>query len=74
MAATPADEQTLTVAIAFTRYAEGNAFARFMLAGLGQIHIDAEVSLEDRALEKVLGKSEGFAEAVAKVVLGQPAE
>ena len=95
-AGTPEDAETLSVTIAFARYDEGNAFARFMLAGLGQIHIDAEVSLEDRVLQKVLGKSEvtktfawggiyggatgirdveeGFAEAVAKVVLGRPSE
>jgi len=94
LAAAPTDEQTLTVTIAFTRYDEGSRFARFMLAGLGQIHIDAQVSLEDRLRDSVLGKSEvtktfawggiyggttsikdveeGFAEAVAKVVLGQP--
>lgn len=87
------DTETLHVTIAFTRYDEGSAFARFMLIGLGQIHIDAEVTLEDRALQKVLAKSEvtktfawggiyggatgikdveeGFAEAVAKVLLGQ---
>lgn len=28
-----------------TRYDKGNAFARFMLAGLGQIHIDATISV-----------------------------
>lgn len=28
-----------------TRYEKGNAFARFMLAGLGQIHVDGDVSL-----------------------------
>ena len=96
VAATTPDSETLHATIAFTRYDEGNAFARFMLAGLGQIHIDAEVTLEDRVLQTVIGKfevtktfawggiyggatrindvEEGFAEAVAKVVLGQPAE
>lgn len=93
VAATTTDPETLHVTIAFTRYDEGNAFARFMLAGLGQIHIDAEVALEDRALHTVMGKFEvtktfawgglyggttgiedveaGFAEAVAKAVLGE---
>jgi Domain of unknown function (DUF4410) len=33
--------------IIFTRYDEGNAFARFMLAGLGQIRIEADVLLLD---------------------------
>ena len=92
-AATPADAETLHITVAFTRYDEGSAFARFMLAGLGQIHIDADVTVEDRMSQKVLGKSqvtktfawggiyggatritdveEGFAEAVAKVVLGK---
>lgn len=31
------------VEVQVTRYEKGNAFARAMLAGLGQIHIDAEV-------------------------------
>ena len=95
-AATTTDVETLHVTIVFTRYDEGSAFARFMLAGLGQIHIEAEVTLEDRALQTVIGKfdvtktfawggiyggatgikdvEDGFAEAVAKVVLGQPSE
>ena len=95
-AATTTDAETLHVTIAFTRYDEGSAFARFMLAGLGQIHVDAEVTLEDRVLQTVIGKFEvtktfawggiygvatgikdvedGFAEAVAKVVLGQSSE
>jgi len=95
-AATTTDTETLQVTVAFTRYDEGSAFARSMLAGLGQIHIDAEVTLEDRASQKILGKSEvsktfawggiyggatgikdveeGFAEAVAKVLLGQSSQ
>lgn len=93
---TAMDAQTLHVTIAFTRYDKGSAFARAMLAGLGQIHIDAEITLEDRTLQKVLGKSEitktfawggiyggtteikdveeGFAEAVASVLLGQSSQ
>lgn len=93
LTSTVTDAETLHVTIAFTRYDEGNAFARAMLAGLGQIRIDAEVTLEDRTLQKVLDRSEitktfawggvygastgikdveaGFAEAVAKVLLGQ---
>ena len=31
--------------VELTRYEKGNAFARAMLAGLGQIHIDAHVTL-----------------------------
>jgi uncharacterized protein DUF4410 len=96
LAATTTDAETLHVTIAFTRYDEGSAFGRFMLAGVGQIHIDGEITLEDRALQTVIGKvevtktfawggiygattgikevEEGFAEAVAKVVLGQSSE
>jgi hypothetical protein len=64
-----------------------------MLAGLGQIHVNADVTIEDRSRPAVLGEfavtktfawggiygattnitdvEEGFAEAVAKVVLGE---
>jgi hypothetical protein len=92
-AATATDPQTLQVTIAFTRYDQGNAIARFMLAGLGQIHIDADVTLQDQSRQAALAKYEvtktfawggiyggvtnikevedGFADAVAKVVLGQ---
>ena len=38
---------TLQATVAVKNYDEGNAFARFMLAGLGQIHIDADVTLSD---------------------------
>lgn len=93
VSATTIDPGTLHVTIAFTRYDEGSSVARLMLAGLGQIHIDAEITLEDRAIQTVIGKFEvtktfawgglygasmgiqdveaGFAEAVAKAVLGQ---
>ncbi len=86
--------ETLHVTIAFTRYDEGSPFARFMLAGLGQIHIDANITLEDRSQKTVVSKAEvtktfawggiygvatgikdveeGFAEAVANVILGKP--
>lgn len=96
LVATSTDPDTLHVNIAFTRYDEGNAFARFMLAGLGQIHINAGVTLEDRSAQSIVGRFEvtktfawggiygaatgmkdvedGFAEAVANVVLGQPSE
>ena len=33
------------IAVLLTRYEKGNAFARFMLVGLGQIHIDAKASV-----------------------------
>lgn len=44
----PADggaERPYRVQVNITRYEKGNAFARAMLAGLGQIHIDAEVKV-----------------------------
>jgi len=41
-----------------TKYDEGNAMARFMLAGLGQMHIDAEVTLIDYATGQELSRSE----------------
>jgi hypothetical protein len=54
--ALPTDPGALhQVKIGFTRYDEGNAFARFILAGLGQIHIDADVVLVDPATQKPLG-------------------
>lgn len=31
-----------------TRYEKGSAFARFMLAGLGQMHIEGDVTLKDQ--------------------------
>ena len=89
----PAAPDTLHVRMAFTRYDAGHAFARFMLAGLGQIHIDAEVALAEGDGSTLLGRymvtktfawgglygvatsikdvEEGFANAVADVVLGK---
>jgi len=49
---------TLDVTVQLTRYDKGNAFARFMLAGLGQIHIDGTVTLRDRTKDAVLGNYE----------------
>jgi hypothetical protein len=37
----------LKIKLLFTRYDAGNAFARFMMAGLGQIRIDADVIFLD---------------------------
>ena len=89
----PAAPDTLHVRMVFTRYDEGNAFARFMGPGLGQIHIDAEVILAEGDGSTLLGRymvtktfawgglygvatsikhvEEGFANAVADVVLGK---
>jgi hypothetical protein len=39
------DPRNLEVLLHVTRYDKGNAFARAMLAGLGQIHIDGTITL-----------------------------
>ena len=39
------DPKDCLVEVTITRYEKGNAFARAMLAGLGQIHIDANVKI-----------------------------
>ena len=44
--------------ILFNEYDEGNAFARAMLAGLGQIHIGTIVTLWDQKTQQVLAKYE----------------
>jgi len=49
-------DDTLLVRVRFTRYEKGNAFARFMLAGLGQMHIDAMVTLINKDNNNILGK------------------
>jgi len=47
---------TLRASVTVTNYDKGNAFARFMLAGLGQIHIGAEVALRDQGTGDELGR------------------
>src|SRR5215470_11955820 len=47
---------TLRASVTVTNYDKGNAFARFMLAGLGQIHIGAEVALRDEDTGDELGR------------------
>jgi len=47
---------TVQYAIIFTRYDKGSAFARAMLAGLGQIHIDADIDVKDKTEDEVLAK------------------
>lgn len=47
---------TLVATIQITDYDKGNAFLRFLLAGLGQIHIDGKLTLEDRDKIEQLGK------------------
>jgi hypothetical protein len=43
----PPPQQAMLLKIVVTRYDEGNAFARFMLAGLGQIYLEGDVLLLD---------------------------
>ena len=42
--------------VALTRYERGSAFARMMLAGLGQMHIDANVSMYSPPGNKLVGQ------------------
>lgn len=44
---TKASADTLYALVTIKNYEQGNAFARLMLAGLGQMHINADVSLSD---------------------------
>jgi hypothetical protein len=44
---------TLAATLVVTNYDEGNAFLRFLLAGLGQIHIDGTLMLENSARESL---------------------
>jgi len=37
--------KTYEIKLVMTRYQKGSAFARFMLAGLGQIHIDGDIAV-----------------------------
>jgi len=52
----PPGPGVLHATIAFHQYDEGNAFARAMLAGLGQMHIAADVILEDRGRAVQIGR------------------
>jgi hypothetical protein len=47
---------TLTATLDVTNYDKGNAFLRFLLAGLGQIHIDGKLTLEDSDKTEQLAK------------------
>lgn len=48
------DPHSCTVNVTITRYQRGNAFARAMLAGLGQIHIDGNVLATDTPSNQTL--------------------
>ena len=48
------DARDLKIDVQMTKYEKGNAFARAMLAGLGQIHVDARIRVLDAATDKLL--------------------
>ena len=50
--------KTLEATVTLTNYDEGSAFARAMLAGLGQIHVDGTVSLTNSETKAVLATYE----------------
>jgi hypothetical protein len=52
----PADAQTAKVKIILTEYDKGNAFARAMMAGLGQIKIEADVIFVDETNGQEIGR------------------
>jgi hypothetical protein len=47
---------TLVLEVEMTRYEKGNAAARLMLAGLGQIHVDGLVTVKNKDTGAMLGK------------------
>jgi hypothetical protein len=53
-----ADTRALRAKVNIVKYDRGNAFARAMLAGLGQMHINAEVTLTDYASTDELFRTE----------------
>lgn len=54
----PCGPSTLHADVIVKTYDEGNAFARFMLAGLGAMHIDADVILINNETKKILAQYE----------------
>ncbi|MGH7154329.1 MAG: DUF4410 domain-containing protein [Acetobacteraceae bacterium] len=52
----PDTAQAKLMKITITRYDEGSAFARFMLAGLGQIYIEGDVKILDGATNQMTGE------------------
>lgn len=50
--------ERLDIDVLMTRYDKGSSVARFILAGLGQIHIDADVTLRDHDSGEVLATYE----------------
>ena len=54
----PQAPKTVLMHILFTEYDQGDAFARFMIAGAGQIRIVTDVALRDQATDELLGRYE----------------
>lgn len=54
----PQNSGTLLASVEIKRYDEGNAFARFIFYGLGQINIDADIMLFDLATKQKLAQYE----------------
>jgi hypothetical protein len=52
----PREGSNIKIKLVFTRYDGGSAFARLMLAGLGQIHIDADVIFLDGGTGEAIAK------------------
>ena len=50
-----AENKNYEVEVTLTRYEKGSAFARAMLAGLGQIHVDGNVRLYELPAHKKVG-------------------
>lgn len=50
------EKKNYEMEVTLTRYDKGNAFARAMLAGLGQIHIDGKVNLFEMSDKKKVGE------------------
>lgn len=50
--------QRLGLVLEVTNYDQGNAFLWFLLAGLGQIHIDGKLTLENSGRTEPLAKYE----------------
>ncbi|MBU4054678.1 MAG: DUF4410 domain-containing protein, partial [Proteobacteria bacterium] len=49
------EKKSYEIELLLTRYDKGNAFARSMLAGLGQIHIDGEIKIIELPDKKQVG-------------------
>jgi Domain of unknown function (DUF4410) len=52
----PPANDTANMKIIITRYDSGSAFARFMIAGLGQIHIDGDVIFTNASTGRPIGE------------------